>query len=131
MIGNQNKSDQIQSGCELSRNYMNLAELLLEDHMYVPAIIFGEMAIMSLLRAISLKKKGTLGSNYFDLDDLTELMRQNIGVRLDEVLFIYTITYITREVNMSCLNKINREQSQKLLLKVKGLLGELYLIVNE
>ncbi|GJM77017.1 hypothetical protein HMSSN036_92330 [Paenibacillus macerans] len=131
MMDNQNKIDQIQSGCELSRNYMNLAELLLEDHMYVPAIIFGEMAIMSLLRAISLKQRGTMGSNYFDLDDLTELMRQNIGVRLDEVLFIYTITYITREVNMSCLNKINREQSQKLLLKVKGLLGELYLIVNE
>ncbi|CAM4221392.1 hypothetical protein PAMA110636_02525 [Paenibacillus macerans] len=34
MMDNQNKSDQIQSGCELSRNYMNLAELLLEDHMY-------------------------------------------------------------------------------------------------
>ncbi|MEC0331327.1 hypothetical protein P4H42_17080 [Paenibacillus macerans] len=130
MMDNQNKIDQIQSGCELSRNYMNLAELLLEDHMYVPAIIFGEMAIMSLLRAICLKQKGTLGSNYFDLDDLTELVGQNIGVKLDQVLFIYLITYITREDNISCLINIHREQAQKIILKVKDLLNELSLIIN-
>ena len=129
MMDNQNKSDQIQSGCELSRNYMNLAELLLEDHMYIPAII-GEMAITSLLMTICLKQKGPLGSNYFNLDDLTELMRRNIGVKRDQVLFIYLITYITREDNMSCLINIHREQAQKIILKVKDLLNELSLIIN-
>ncbi|MGZ7443155.1 hypothetical protein [Paenibacillus sp. TH7-28] len=109
MMDSQNKSDPIQSGCELSRNYMNLAELLLEDHMYMPEIILGEMAVKSLLRAICLKQKGTLGSNYFDQDDLTELLGQNIGVKLDQVLFIYLITYITRVDNMSCLINIHRE----------------------
>lgn len=88
------------------------------------------MAITSLLMTICLKQKGPLGSNYFNLDDLTELMRRNIGVKLDQVLFIYLITYITREDNMSCLINIHREQAQKIILKVKDLLNELSLIIN-
>lgn len=60
----------IKSGCELSWNYINRAEMLFEKSLYISAILLGEMAITAMLRTICLSWKGILDHdlNYFTME---------------------------------------------------------------
>lgn len=94
---------------------MNLAELLLEDDCYRPALLLGEMAVTVMLRAICLKQKGVLTLSYFGLDDLLDFIDQDSRLELGQILFINSLSYFSQEENMTTMD---RKQVKRMLRRV-------------